>query len=44
MPKCELCPNEAVPAEQITDPMLVMLELCAECWRLFFKMEVEDAI
>ena len=42
MPKCELCPNDAVPAEKIDNPMYVMLELCAECWRLFFKIEVEE--
>ena len=41
MPKCDLCGNEAVPAEKIDNPMYVMLELCAECWLLFFKMEVE---
>ena len=42
MPKCELCPKDAVPAEKIDNPMYVMLELCAECWSREFKMEVED--
>ena len=41
MAKCELCPKDAVPADQIDNPIYVMLELCVECWRLFFHVEVD---
>ena len=43
MPKCEHgCDAPAVPAELITDPLLQMLVLCADCWRIFFEVEVVD--
>jgi len=41
--KCEFDDNEAVEKERISDPMKELLELCEECWRIFYpKVEITN--